>query len=159
MYFINLGLEENAYGTMPMNDLLLTLHTCYTRMCVWDFQPQSSPSVAAQSVPCFYWSRWCCGEKNNRNFICHWLSPLTVVSDVFYIHSTHSHTHTQAGVQLYSQTLQTPCPLCYQDYNTVMDTPWNFIKIHTISVCVSVCFFPACVFLCVCFGCKWVFTR
>lgn len=117
-------------------------------VCAWDFQPQSSPSVCAHSVPCFYWSRRCCGEKNNRNFICHWLSPLTVVSDVFYTHSTHihidTHTHRRAAV-LTNVTHTLPSQRCYQDYNTVMDTSWNFIKFHTISVCVSMCFF-----LCVC---------
>lgn len=124
-----------------------TTHT-HMHVCAWDFQPQSSPSVCAHSVPCFYWSRRCCGEKNNRNFICHWLSPLTVVSDVFYTHSTHihidTHTHRRAAV-LTNVTHTLPSQRCYQDYNTVMDTSWNFIKFHTISVCVSMCFF-----LCVC---------
>lgn len=150
MYFINLGLKENAYGTMPMNDLLLTLHTRYTCMCVWDFQPQSSPSVAAHSVPCFYWSRWCCGEKNNRNFICHWLSPLTVVSDVFYIHSTHRHTHTQrraAVLTNVTNTLPSLLPrLQYSNGHTVEfhQDPHRFcvcFRVFFSCMCVSMCLF------------------
>lgn len=142
MHFINSGLEENTYGTLPVDDLFLYYTHTHARVCAWDFQPQSSPSVSAHSVLCFYWSSRCCGEKNNRNFICHWLSPLTVVSDVFYTHSTH--THRRAAV-LTNITHTLPSQCCYQDYNTVLDTSWNFIKFHTISVCVSVCFFCACV--------------
>lgn len=94
---------------------------CMVAQSKWDFQPQSSPSLSAHSVPCFYWSRQCCGEKNNRNFICHWLSPLTVVSDVFYTHSTHTQTCscTHKGCT-YSPHLSTALPrLQYSNERTM----------------------------------------
>lgn len=87
------------------------------------------------------------------------------------LHSFHAHRHAAALTNTCSYA-HTPTPSTlhhYQDYHTLADTPWNLIKIHTITLCVSVrvCLWVQCVGVrvclctcaCVCVGCEWIFTR